>query len=187
MNHPQVDELTELLYGELTPAREAEVNQHLLGCDECRGRIATWRDVRQDLATWKVPLTGQPRAALPARHKAQFMRWAVAAMVLIGTGFGLAHLVTPRPDFSAVRAELRNELKQELATTLAGYADEQSSRQQAFQQYVSQAVGRIEARQVAEHAILRKDVETVALHTQEEFDRLTAFTSEGQVGQPVER
>jgi anti-sigma factor RsiW len=186
MNHPKVEELTDFLYGELEPARETEVSAHVHICESCREQVNAWRDVRKDLAAWNVPLTGRLHAMQPATNRMRMTRWAVAAMVLIGTGFGLARLVTPQPDLSAMRAELRNEIRQDLSATLARYADEQASRQQAFQQLVTQVVSRIEARQVAEHANLRKDVETVALHTQEEFERLISFNPSGEVSQPVE-
>lgn len=186
MNHPQHNELTELLYGELDAAREAEVTRHLETCDDCRGRVDAWRAVRQDLATWDVPLSGRLKLA-PATvtsSRLRPLRWAVAATVLLGAGFGLARFTTPTPDLTALRTELRDELKQEFATTFAAYTEQQISERQNFERVVARAMNRIEARQVAEHAVLRKDVETVAVHTQQEFARLTAFNPADKTGQP---
>ena len=186
MNHPQPNELTDLLYGELDPARESEITRHLETCDDCRGRVDAWRAVRQDLAAWDVPLSGRLKLtpAMPTSSRLRALRWAVAAVVLFSTGFGLARVMTPKPDLSAIRTELRDELKQQFAANFAAYSEKQASERQDFERIVARAMNRIEARQVAEHAVLRKDMETVALHADQEFARLTTFNPADKSGQP---
>ena len=175
MNHPTAQELTEFIYHELEPARQTELARHLETCDECRHCVDAWRSVRSELATWKLPITCAPPHAFPAA-----MRWAVAACLLLASGFALARWNAPAPaDTARLRAELAGEIRQQLATQLAHYDTDQRSRQEQFQQAVVEAIGQIETRQLADHASLRKDVETVALHTQEQFERMASAEQVG--------
>ena len=48
MSHPNHEELTEFLYDELNPSRQAEVAAHVESCDACRATIESWRSVRQN-------------------------------------------------------------------------------------------------------------------------------------------
>jgi len=105
--------------------------------------------------------------------------------VLLGSGFALARLTAPAPvDAARLRADLTRELRQEVATQLTQYGSEQRSRQDEFQQAVVEAISRIETRQLAEHASLRKDVETVAVQTQEEFERMASARGVGELTNP---
>jgi anti-sigma factor RsiW len=168
MNHPTPEELAEFMYGELEPSRQNEVTHHLEACGECRGRVDAWQHVRRELASWQLPHCDAPRFA-----RAATMRWAVAACLLLATGFGLARWTAPGPaDPTRLRAELAGEIREQLAAQLTQYATDQRSRQNEFQQAIVQAIKQIETRQVLDHASLREDVETVALHTQEQFQRL---------------
>jgi hypothetical protein len=177
MSHPNHEELTEFLYDELAPARQAEVAQHVESCDDCRATIEAWRGVRTNLTAWKLPASP---VVLPARSRRVVggLRWAVAAAVLLATGYGMARLTAKPVDLAALRADLvrdvRKEVRQELATELTAHAAQQLAWQQDFQAAVVDAMSQLETRQVVNHASLRKDVETVALHAQEEFDRLAS-------------
>ena len=174
MTHPEAEELTEFLYEELAPQRQLDVAEHLEVCEECRDRVAGWQTLRQELARWKFPSPARPilrrRIGWPA------LKTGIAAAVLLGAGFGLARATSRAPDPSRLRAELRleirSELEQRLKTELAVYASEESGARQQLERSVAESIGKLEARQDTEHTALRQDVETVAMRTQEEFDRI---------------
>ena len=182
MTHPTHEQLTEFLYeDELDPARRAEVGRHVDGCAACRATLDAWRGVRANLATWSLPASGRPagRAAHAAPSRAG-LRWAAAAAVLLGSGYGLARLTQqPAVDLAALRADLvrevRHEVRQEVAAELKTHAARQAQWQDEFQEAVVDVINQLETRQVASYATLRRDVETVALRSHEEYSRLAEY------------
>lgn len=175
MKHPNREELSEFLYDELAPEQRAEVSAHLAACAECRTQVESWRGVRQELGSWKLP-QAHPRVVKPVPVPLLWplLRWAAAAMLMAGAGFGIARVSAPTtPNTAQLRAELarelRGELKQELQTEFTKFAADQSARQQDHQQAIARLIGRLEATRLADLADLRKDVETVAVRAQDEF------------------
>lgn len=181
MYHPSAEDLSDFLYGELPPARQAEVAAHVEACPACRERAGAWRDVRAALATWTLP----ERAAKPQSTVFRRLRWAAAASVLIASGFALARLTAPQP-VAAVRADpavveaLRAELKQDLSVQLAALHRE-------YRDGVDRRIRQIEAERLAQYSGLRQDVETVALRTQEEFLRLTNAAAPATPADAIDR
>lgn len=190
MKHPSSEMLTDFLYEELDPARQSQVSAHLSECAECRAQVDAWRGVRRELKGWTLPATNRP-TTVRARSLG-VIRWAAAAAIFVGTGFALAK-ITQRPiDLEPLRQELaqdirhdvsrdlsvqvvqalRDEVAKELTTKFAHYRAEQNEQQQEFQQALIQALSRVEARQLVQHADLRKDVEIIAVRAQQELDRL---------------
>jgi len=173
MKHPSNEELIEFLYDELSPAKQTEIARHLNACDECRSQIASWDRVRGQLQTWKLP---QPVTA-PHRYgmAGSVLRWAVAAAVLLSIGFGLAR--HNAPNLAQIREEIRREvrgaLKQELGIELARHVDETARCQESLR-VVASRIAELERQRIADYSGLRGDVETVAIRTQEEFDRLAS-------------
>lgn len=187
MTHPTADELMDHLYGDAAdPARHAEIEAHVAGCDECRRQLAAWGGVRRELAAWEVPpAPSRTRTVAMPSRAGSLMRWAVAAVVLLGTGYGFARVAAPDPvDASEVktalarelreqlRGQLGEELRVELAAEQARFAVEQSRRHETFQRWMAEALSEMDARNVAAYAALRSDVETVAIQTQAEFEQL---------------
>ena len=133
--------------------------------------------MRGELRAWSLP--AKAVAPLGAGAAGRNLRWAVAAALLIACGFALARLTSPRgTDVAHLRQELARqvsaEVRRELAAELAKHDAEQASRQDEFQRAVVQAVSQLEVRRVADQARLREDVETVALKTREQFERLAS-------------
>ena len=210
MTHPHSQLLLEFLYEELDPVRRAEVASHLAGCDACRGRVTAWGGVRRELAGWELPESAgrESIAGLAPRRSWPVVRWAAAAAVLIGTGFGLARLSAPHPaaisapsatlDVAALRAELSAEvrrdlrddlrvaLRSELAAEQTKFASEEAGRREAFQQVVAQALSELEVRHLAEQRALRRDVETLALSARQELDQL-AVAAQPAEGTPQQQ
>ena len=184
MTHPKHEELAEFLYDDgLTPTRHAEIAHHIDACGECRAIVDSWRGVRTNLAAWQLPPVARMPAlpsrmpALPSRTSAagSGLRWAVAAAVLLGAGFGIARLTEKPVDLAGLRTELaqevRQEVRQELVAELKNYAVKQAVWQEEFQGEVVNVI----RQQATNHANLRKDVETMAVLTEEEIQRLSGM------------
>jgi anti-sigma factor RsiW len=178
MNHPKPEELTDFLYNELTSARRDEIADHLQQCTVCAGQIASWQSVRNELAGWRAA-TGDRPIQTSHRVFVQPLKWAAAAVIFLSAGYAIARMTFPSIDQSQLRAELakelRTEVRQELASEMQKYSVEQLAQQSEFQQNVAATIGRF----ALQHATLRKDMETVALRTQEEFDRIAAVEHTG--------
>ncbi|HMA45755.1 MAG TPA: zf-HC2 domain-containing protein, partial [Frankiaceae bacterium] len=105
--HP-LDDLPALLSGELPPARDAQVGEHLAGCDTCRrelavvARMSSWL---QDAARlpFAEPVELPPLRIPRAQRRTRSRRWAgrprllaaaaAAAAVLAGGAAGLVALL----------------------------------------------------------------------------------------------
>jgi anti-sigma factor RsiW len=177
MNHPHTDELLDYVYDELEPDRRIAVAEHVAQCGDCRDQISTWKSVRGDLATWQL--------TEPARRQSEHRRagWlgpalrrGLAAAVLLAGGVGLARWTAERPDVDAMRAEIsqeiRTDMNRQFQSEFDRLASNQAAQQEELQQAIVVALKELEARQLAQHATLRQDVETVAIQTQAEFDHL---------------
>ena len=180
MTHPTHDELAAFLYDdELDPARRAEVARHVEACAQCGATLKSWRGVRTNLAAWQLP--GARTAPAATRPAGVGLRWAAAAAVLLASGFALARLTQKPADLSALRAELvrdvRQEVRRELAAELKDHAARQATWQAEFQDAVVDVINQLETRQVATYANLRRDVETVALRSHEEYSRLAGYAA----------
>lgn len=168
-NHPNREQLIEFLCGETAPETKADLAHHLDDCSECRAQVESWRAVQQDLKSWRLSnrVTAdrpQLKPTRPAWH------WAAAAAILVLAGYGLARLTQPAAaDQIALRAELTEALRSELRLELAAMAKAQDRREEKLRETLTQTLGELEARRLADHAILRRDVETVAVRAEDEL------------------
>ncbi|MBU6401918.1 MAG: zf-HC2 domain-containing protein [Verrucomicrobia bacterium] len=108
MNHPDCERWMEYLYGELTPGPRAELEAHLATCPECRAHLEAWRATMRGLDRWVLP-----KAARGFGSIGPLVKWGVAAVLVLGLGFGLGRL-SAGPDLGQVRAELLPGLRQQL-------------------------------------------------------------------------
>lgn len=176
MNHPKPEELSEFLYKEAPPEKHHEIARHIEGCAQCRSLLDSWQATRAELQSWKLPPAGQPQIRWPglAANASGLWKWAAAAMLMAGIGFGLARATVPGYDVSRLRAEVSSQITdqvtQQLKAELTRFATDQSARQQEYQQAITKAIGHLEAQRLLELASLRQDVETVAVNAQDELD-----------------
>ena len=175
MTHPKHEELAEFLYDDgLSGARHAEIARHVDACGQCRAVVDAWRGVRTNLAAWQLPpVSTRPAATSRTSGAVSGLRWAVAAAILLGGGFGIARMTQRPVDLASLRAELtrdvRQEVRQELVAELRNYSAQQAAWQDEFQGEVVRVI----RQQAVNHATLRKDVETMAVLTEEEIGRLS--------------
>jgi hypothetical protein len=182
MNHPTHEELLEFLDEELSIERQIEVAGHVHACDECRGKMASWRGAQMALASWELPAQSQPvrRAPRLAMPRGRWRR-AAAAAALVAAGFGLALLAAPRwdsaRDSADLASEIRRQVQQELRTELAKFAANEQSQHDQLLTAMNGRLDQLEMQWLVDYAELRRDVETLAIGTQEGLRRLAGDAS----------
>lgn len=107
VNHGvEQEELQAYLDGELTPARQAEVERHLGDCRECGALVEDLKRVSATLQHWQVepaPTTLRPLAVESVRERPRWWNWqtaaalaATAAVVLVVASISLPNLMRSR-------------------------------------------------------------------------------------------
>ena len=194
MNHPKREEWSPYLFGEATPEARHKLAQHLQNCPDCAAEIAGWRQSINKLDRWKLPRM----RARSAQWAPSFMKWGVAAALLLGAGVGLGrwsasvvnvNTLQTRIEASvksSLATELRRQLTADLQSALAGVVDAsamETQRQfgefiQAFnrareedRQITFAWIEKIQKQHAADYLSLRADLETVASLTDEEIRR----------------
>src|SRR6266542_1159548 len=127
MNHPTREEWMSYLYDELTAEEHSSLAAHLAVCPDCKTRVGDWRAARKSLDAWQLP--AQP---VPVRLQRPLLRWAAAAALMIGIGFGVGRFATPATaNAGRIRAviepEIRQQLRQEFIQLLREELDKTSS------------------------------------------------------------
>jgi anti-sigma factor RsiW len=188
MNHPTREEWMSYLYDELTADEHANLAAHLAVCPDCKARIGDWRGARKNLDAWQMP-------ARPGRLPLQrpLIRWAAAAALMIGIGFGVGRFATSATANvgkirAAIEPEIRQQLRQEFvqllrneldraaSATLAAsgeqakhwiedYAQTLETRRTEDNQAIRAALNNLESQQLADFVSLKKDVDAVAWWT----------------------
>jgi len=188
MNHPTRDEWMSYLYDELTAEEHSSLAAHLVVCPDCKTCVNDWRVARKNLDAWRLP-------ARPARVALQrpLVRWAAAAALMIGIGFGVGRFATPATANAgkiraAIEPEIRQQLRQEFtqllrdeldkaaSATLAAsgeqtkhwvedYAQALETKRTEDSQAIYAALNKLESQVLADVVSLKKDVDTVAWWT----------------------
>src|SRR5439155_13981573 len=127
MNHPTREEWMSYLYDELTAEEHSSLAAHLAVCPDCKTRVSDWRSARKNLDAWQLP-------ARPGRVPFQrpLVRWAAAASLMIGIGFGVGRFATPATANAgkiraAIEPEIRQQLRQEFTQLLRDELDKAAS------------------------------------------------------------
>jgi hypothetical protein len=100
----EAEELQAYLDGELTPARQAEIEQHLRGCADCAAVLEDLKRVSAALQQWQVePAPASLRPPAVELEKAKHLRWwrwqtaaglaAAAAVVLVVVSISIPSLL----------------------------------------------------------------------------------------------
>jgi hypothetical protein len=130
VNHPGTEEWISYLYGETPRASKASLTAHLKTCVTCRNTLAPWQAAQACLAQWQL---GAPCAhrrfawALPA------LKWALAALVVLGLGYAIGRVSGMRTDalepalraslVDAVKQQVRDEIRADWQAVLANSPD----------------------------------------------------------------
>ena len=188
MNHSTREEWMSYLYDELAAEEQSSLAAHLAVCPDCKSRVGDWRTTRNNLDAWQLPVR-------PARVPLQrpLVRWAAAAALMVGIGFGMGRFATPATANAgkiraAIEPEIRQQLRQEFtqllrdeldkaaSATLAAsgeqtkrwvedYAQALETKRTEDNQAIYAALNKLESQRLADFVSLKKDVDTVAWWT----------------------
>jgi anti-sigma factor RsiW len=119
MKHPSHEEWVPYVFGEATPDARKRLSAHLDACPECQAEIAGWQRSLKKLDGWKLPRPSrsQVETAQP------LLRWAMAALIVLGVGFGLGRFFTPS-DTESSRASLEASVRTSLSAELQSALDQ---------------------------------------------------------------
>lgn len=84
------DDMLEVLYGGADRGTVRRVEEHCAACDACREELAAFRDVRSQMASWRLP--PPRRTARPRRPAARFGWGLAAAAAVLAMGAALGAL-----------------------------------------------------------------------------------------------
>ena len=186
------------LYKEVTTEEHSSLAAHLAVCPDCKAKVGDWRSALSCLDAWQVP--SKRPAIAPSRV---MVRWAAAAAILLGAGFGIGRLASATVTAERVRAEIgpkiRQELRQEFArmlgdelnrTAAATLAAAGEQTKQVLTEYAKAfetgrvednrafyaALEKLESQRITDLLSLKKDVDTVAVLTDAGLRQLASYT-----------
>jgi hypothetical protein len=158
MNHPKHEDWVPYLYGEAKPDIREQLKGHLKECAECRDELAAWKRSLNRLDAWKLP-----RTATRFETAAPLLKWAAAALCVVVLGFGLGRVTARQASMEQIRAQLEPRIRQDLRAELAGMLEQQL--RDASAATLAQAQRHNEEVAGAYYALLKKDIDTLAINT----------------------
>ena len=126
MNHPKREEWPPYLFGETSPAARQKLAEHLESCPRCATEIAGWQRSLKKLDSWTLPGTRARSSSVAG----PFLKWGIAAALIMGAAFGFGRLSAPSAaDLKTLRTELETSVSASLAAGIRRHleADLQSS------------------------------------------------------------
>ncbi len=144
MKHPNREQWVPYVFGEASPDAAQSLGKHLAECAECRAQVDAWRRTLKRLDAWQVP--SRRRGVSVA---APVLKWAIAAAIVLGVGFGLGRVVPASDAKTAARLEasLRTSLASQIQEQVRnGLATELQRHIIDVRQDSSNAVARLELR-----------------------------------------
>lgn len=199
MKHPSSADWMTLLYDEATVVQRAELEAHLAQCPVCASRVGAWRKTQGALDEWQVAAPARGPAATPRRWP---WAAAAMLMLGVTFGLGRWSTATG-PDSDRLREDLRAEFQQQLDATCAALRSEWERQADAFALAVQRetltetqrlltdyaqssderrlidlqtlyaAMKQLEARRQQDQSFLRRELETVAVLTENSLAQLT--------------
>ncbi|HEX3797113.1 MAG TPA: zf-HC2 domain-containing protein [Verrucomicrobiae bacterium] len=167
MKHPRNEEWMEFLYGESSPEEAARLAGHLKQCGQCRAEVQRWERTRQTLDLGKVEM---PKVR--ARAVAPWLKWGMAAGFMLAIGFAVGREISPgAAQARELRASLKAELSVEMAQQLASYKKAADEKAAQDNKVILEAIEKVNVDRVTDYAQLHKDLETVAVLTQNTFQQ----------------
>lgn len=176
MNHPTLETWMSYLYGETGGDERSQLQSHLAACVKCREQLDEWQGTTRNLNHWQLA---------PARRQRYpvILKWAMAACVILGVGFTFGRLTLPA-DRQVNQPSLKAEVDQAVRDEVA------RERETDRRQWVA-LLSDLQKQHAADYAVLRKDLETVAVlaeanlrRTQQEIGQLAAYTRTGVTSNP---
>ena len=193
MNHPTNEDWMSYLYDEVDATERARLTGHLQDCPQCQTKVNAWQTAQKNLDGWQLESRRAARkAALPVLAR-PWLKWAAAAAVVAGIGFGAGRFSTagsvdPQKFRAEMEPQLRQQLRAELVQTmqeelkksaaatlaasreqsrqmLADYAGKIESARAEDNSLISAALDRLDSQQTDDYVSLKKQLDTVAVLT----------------------
>jgi len=192
--HPTPEEWMSFLYGEDSPVRHTELDAHLHQCADCRRKVRTWRGSMGALDAWAEPRARRRWLPLPAARWAAAAAVVLGLGIGVGRMALSAHgdteqlaamlrsemetkLASTRADFDRALQQQRAELTEAVHAAVIDAAGEEAEglfarivrvideRRQNDQEAYLAALREVQERSLSDYATLRKDLNTVAVNT----------------------
>jgi hypothetical protein len=202
MKHPTAEEWMSLLYGEASPQQKTQLNAHLAQCAECETRTRAWRRGMNALNAWPNNHHTQTARFGPLATWAGAAVLVIGLVFAAGR-----YSASNARDLEAVKASLRAEFQQQLDATQAALMAERQHREQAILasartdsvaqadkllgefvranaeqrridlQSIYTAMTQLETKRQQDYATLRRELETVAVLTENSLVQLAGYRS----------
>jgi hypothetical protein len=182
------DDMLDVLYGAADRATVKRVEEHCAACAECGEELAAFRDVRSQMASWKLPA---PRHATRVRRPPARFSWglAAAAAVLLACGAALGALGAGNR-YARMLEEQAAHHEQDMRTVRASLASAAPSDSEALLGKVRDMIHESEAREAERlNASMSEFGERTAAQRRYDLARVSAGLSylDGKNGQAVAR
>mgnify|MGYP001004225086 CR=1 FL=1 len=175
-DHPSRELWSAFFYGELPPQTQGEIERHLADCPDCRRQADELRQTMASLDAWK--LAARPKVST---SRVPLLRWAVAAVILLGAGLLAGRLTSPRIDTDRLAVEFEQRFRAELQAATAAIQAESDRRLEGLaealalarahdQQTALALYQQAEVQRKTDLAWLRRDIEVLALNAEERLD-----------------
>jgi hypothetical protein len=149
MNHPKNEEWVPYLFGDVGPKEERMLAEHLQQCDACREEVGAWQRSLHRLDAWRLPSRpGSKRQATLV----PLLKWAAAAVLVLGIGFGIGRWSSPAVNVEQVRQAIEPQLREQLG--------------QEFALMLRRQMDQAEEQRRADYVALKADLDTVAVLTE---------------------
>jgi hypothetical protein len=174
LNHPGRENWMGYLYNEIPRREKAVLDAHLENCDECRAQVRNWQATMGMLDAGQLPERARGWTPRP------LLKWGMAAALVLLLGFAAGRFTSPgHAEVKALRASLKSELKTELLAELRQEQQTQldtikldaEEKRALDRKSIYNAIGSLDNVHKADYASLRKELETVALLTQDGFQQ----------------
>jgi hypothetical protein len=196
MKHPNAEEWIAFLYGEVNSSQKAGLTAHLRSCDQCSAAVRAWRGSMNALDQWAVPDVrhtapnrsvvrwaaaaaivlflgfGLGRFASPSAAEMRSWRSSLehdfdrkldAARSGLAEQMNAQHLVLQDKIIAAAAESAATETRQ----LLTDFVKSSAEKSDADRETIASALKQLDARWISYHDALRKELETVAVLTED--------------------
>lgn len=155
MNHPTPETWMSFLYDDgLNETEKRECRAHLQSCSECQSQVAAWGEARTAMDRWQTPAVSR---------RAPVWKWAVAAGFIFAAGIGIGRLMLPGLEAGKINSVIDAKVQEAVRREF------KAGREVERKEMLALLRG-IEQQRALEYAVLRNDLETVAVQAEDKIE-----------------
>lgn len=155
-DHPNREELAKYICAESSAAEAQMLKAHLGKCGDCSQTLEEWKGTLRKLDAWQLPRKGNKAT------RTTWVRYAAAACVLLGLGFGLGRYSVP-PGLN--KEDVASMIAADKAETYKDFVVALETARIEDRQLTGLLIDEVRTDQTYKFVQLRKDLETVAAGT----------------------